>query len=95
MKPNGKWRVCTDYRILNKAYPKDSYPMPNIDQLVNNSAGFQLLSFIDAYFGYNQITVVPKDQHKMAFSKIRDSTDALWPYQCPFHVGMVNEHLIP
>ena len=60
-KSNGKWKVCIDYTNLNKACPKDSYPMPNIDQLVDNSAGYQLLSFMDAYSGYNQIAMHPGD----------------------------------
>ena len=59
--------MCIDYTNLNKACPKDSYPMPNIDQLVDNSAGFQLLSFMDAYSGYNQIAMHPDDQEKTAF----------------------------
>ncbi|XP_061362992.1 uncharacterized protein LOC133306646, partial [Gastrolobium bilobum] len=66
-KPNGKWRICTDYTDLNKVCPKDAYPMPNIDQLVDNSAGFRLLSFIDAYSGYNQIPMYPADQEKTTF----------------------------
>ncbi|XP_061354718.1 uncharacterized protein LOC133299290 [Gastrolobium bilobum] len=52
-KSNRKWRDCTVYTDLNKVCPKDSYPMPNRDQLVDNSAGFQLLSFMLAYSGYN------------------------------------------
>ncbi|XP_061357618.1 uncharacterized protein LOC133301917 [Gastrolobium bilobum] len=66
-KPNGKWRVCTDYTDLNKVCPKDAYPMPNIDQLVDNSSGFHMLSFMDAYSGYNQIPLHPEDQEKTAF----------------------------
>ncbi|KAI9126272.1 hypothetical protein K1719_002693 [Acacia pycnantha] len=62
LKPNRKWRVCTDYTNLNKVCSKDAYPMPNIDQLVDNSSGFQLLSFMDAYSGYNQIAMHPDDQ---------------------------------
>ncbi|MCI35412.1 hypothetical protein A2U01_0056633, partial [Trifolium medium] len=54
-KDSGKWRMCVDYTDLNKACPKDSYPIPNIDKLVDNSAGYKLLSFMDAYSGYNQI----------------------------------------
>ncbi|XP_015970355.1 uncharacterized protein LOC107493832 [Arachis duranensis] len=54
-KPNGKWRMCTDYTNLNKAYPKDPYPLPNIDTLVDASSGYKYLSFMDAYSGYNQI----------------------------------------
>ena len=52
-KPNGKWRICIDYIDLNKACPKDSFPIPRIDQLVDVTAGHELLSFIDAYLGYN------------------------------------------
>ncbi|RDY11317.1 Retrovirus-related Pol polyprotein from transposon 17.6, partial [Mucuna pruriens] len=50
-KPNGKWRMCTDYTDRNKACPKDPYPLPNIDRLVDSIAGFALLSFMDAYSG--------------------------------------------
>ena len=51
---NGKWRVCVDYTDLNKACPKDNFPLPRIDQLVDSTSGNQLLSFMDAYSGYNQ-----------------------------------------
>ncbi|KAL5557475.1 hypothetical protein UlMin_039711 [Ulmus minor] len=54
-KSSGKWRVCTDFTDLNKACPKDSFPLPRIDQLVDATAGHELLSFMDAYSGYNQI----------------------------------------
>ena len=54
-KANGKWRICVDFIDLNKACPKDSYPLPCIDQLVDSIAGHQLLSFMDAFSGYNQI----------------------------------------
>ena len=52
-KANGKWRMCVDFTDLNKACPKDSYPLPRIDQLVDSTADHQLLSFIDAFSGYN------------------------------------------
>ena len=52
-KANGKWRMCVDFTDLNKACPKDSYPLPRIDQLVNSAAGHRLLSFMDAFSGYN------------------------------------------
>ncbi|XP_074352841.1 uncharacterized protein LOC141691993 [Apium graveolens] len=48
-KPNGKWRTCVDFTDLNKACPKDSFPLPRIDQLVDATAGHALLSFMDAY----------------------------------------------
>nr|KYP53533.1 Uncharacterized protein K02A2.6 [Cajanus cajan] len=50
-KSNGKWRMCTDFTDLNKACPKDSYPLPNIDCLVDGVSGYKLLSFMDAYSG--------------------------------------------
>ena len=52
-KANGKWRMCVDFTDLNKACPKDSYPLPRIDQLVDSIVGHQLLSFMDAFSGYN------------------------------------------
>ncbi|RDX79202.1 hypothetical protein CR513_40405, partial [Mucuna pruriens] len=66
-KPNGKWRMCTDYTNLNKASPKDPYPLPSIDRLVDGVAGFALPSFMDAYSGYNQIRMHPQDEEKIAF----------------------------
>ena len=48
-KPSGKWRMCTDYTDLNKVCPKDSYPLPSKNQLVDNASGYDLLSFMDAY----------------------------------------------
>ena len=52
-KANGKWRMCTDYTNLNRAYPKDVYPLPSINRLVDEASEFQVLTFLDAYFGYN------------------------------------------
>ena len=52
-KPNGKWRTCVDLTVLNKAYPKDSFPLPRMDQLVDATSGHALLSFMDAYSRYN------------------------------------------
>ena len=66
-KANGKWRMCVDFIDLNKACPKDSYPLPCIDQLVDSTAGHQLLSFIDAFSGYNQIKMDEADQEKTSF----------------------------
>jgi len=45
-KANGKWRMCVDFTDLNKACPKDSYPLPNIDALVDNASGCKMLSFL-------------------------------------------------
>ncbi|XP_057436319.1 uncharacterized protein LOC130728766 [Lotus japonicus] len=64
-KANGKWRMCTDYTDLNKHCPKDSYPLPNIDKLVDRASGFGMLSF--AYSGYHQIRMYQPDEEKTAF----------------------------
>ncbi|XP_052185282.1 uncharacterized protein LOC127796919 [Diospyros lotus] len=66
-KPNGKWRVCIDFIGLNKACPKDSYPLPRIDHLVDETSGYHLLSFLDAFSGYHQIMMYPPDQEKTSF----------------------------
>lgn len=54
-KKNGKWRVCIDFSNLNKACPKDRLLLLKIDQLVDATAGFERISFLNAYSGYNQI----------------------------------------
>ena len=56
-----------DFTDLNKAYPKDCYPLPRIDLLVDVTAGYSLLSFMDAYSGYNQIRMFPSDEGKTSF----------------------------
>ena len=66
-KPNGKWRTCVDFTDLNRACPKDSFPLPRIDQLVDATAGHALLSFMDAYSGYNQIPMYEPDQEHTSF----------------------------
>jgi hypothetical protein len=66
-KSTGKWRMCVDFTDLNKTCPKDSYSLPRIDQLVDSTAGHKLLSFMDAFFGYNQIQMTEGDQEKTAF----------------------------
>ena len=66
-KSTGKWRMCVDFTDLNKACPKDSYPLPRIDQLVDSTTRHKLLSFMDAFSGYNQIQMTEEDQEKTAF----------------------------
>ena len=66
-KSNGKWRMCVDFTDLNKACPKDSYPLPSIDALVDSASGCKLMSFLDAFSGYNQIRMHPMDECKTAF----------------------------
>ena len=66
-KANGKWRICIDFTDLNRACPKDSYPLPQIDILVDSTIRHQLLSFIDTFSGYNQIKLDKADQEKTSF----------------------------
>ena len=66
-KANVKWRICVDFTDLNKACPKDSYPLPRIDQPIDSTAGHRLLSFMDAFLGYNQIKMDETDQEKTSF----------------------------
>ena len=63
----GKWRVCVDYIDLNEACPKDSFPLPRIDQIVDASARNGMLSFLDAFSGYHQIPMHPPNAEKIAF----------------------------
>ena len=69
-KVNGKWRICanfTNFTDLNKACPKDSFPLPRIDQLVDSIVGHKLLMFMDAFSGYNKIKMSKEDQQKTIF----------------------------
>ena len=66
-KASGKWMMCMDFTNLNKACPKDSYPFPGVDVLVDSTARHQLLSFMDAFLGYNQIRMHEADQEKTSF----------------------------
>ncbi|GAA0172522.1 hypothetical protein LIER_26331 [Lithospermum erythrorhizon] len=59
-KPNGTWRMCTDFTSLNKACPKDFYPLPCRARLVDGSAGQEVFDFMDALQGYHQIKMYPE-----------------------------------
>ena len=62
------WRVCMDYRRLNKATRKDHFPLPFIDQMLDRLAGKDFYCFLDGYSGYNQIAIAPEDQEKTTFT---------------------------
>ncbi|GAU40248.1 hypothetical protein TSUD_219590 [Trifolium subterraneum] len=66
-KKDGKVRMCVDYRDLNKASPKDDFPLPHIDVLVDNTAKSKVFSFMDGFSGYNQIKMAVEDREKTAF----------------------------
>ena len=67
IKKNGTLRVCIDFRDLNNATPKDEYPMLVAEMLIDSVAGFEYLSMLDGYSGYNQIFIAEEDVSKTAF----------------------------
>jgi hypothetical protein len=66
-KESGKLRVCIDFRNLNRAAPKDEYPMPIADTLINNASGNRIISFLDGNAGYNHIFMAEEDASKTTF----------------------------
>ncbi|GJV06972.1 reverse transcriptase domain-containing protein [Tanacetum coccineum] len=66
-KHDDSWRMCVDFKDLNKACPKDGYPLPEIDWKVESLCGFPFKCFLDAYKGYHQIQIAKEDEEKTAF----------------------------
>jgi hypothetical protein len=66
-KKQGTIRVCIDYRDINQTCPKDKFPTPFIDQIIDDCAGSEIFSLMDGFSGYNQINILPADQHKTNF----------------------------
>jgi hypothetical protein len=66
-KANGKWRMCIDFTNINKACPKDEFPLPRIDSLVDATATSELMSLLDCYSGYHQIWMKKEDEPKTTF----------------------------
>ena len=80
--------MCVDFTDLNKACPKDSFPLPRIDQLVESTAEHKLLTFMNAFSGYNQIKMAEEDQEKTAFI----TSQGLYCYKVmPFGLKNVGE----
>ena len=59
--------MCVDYRDLNQASPKDNFPLPHIDTLIDNTTTNAMFSFMDGFSGYNQIKMADEDKSKIAF----------------------------
>lgn len=70
-KKSGKIRLCVDLRNLNKCFKKDNYPLPKMEQLLQKFLGAKVMSFLDGFSGYNQVSIHPDDQEKTAFTTPR------------------------
>jgi hypothetical protein len=66
-KNTDKIQVCIDFRNLNKATPKDEYPMPIADMVINNASGHRIISFLNGNAGYNQFFMAKEDMFKIVF----------------------------
>jgi hypothetical protein len=64
---NGKWRMCIDFTNLNKAYPKDNFPLPRIDQIVDSAAGCEVMSLLNCFSGNHQIYMKEEDKTNTSF----------------------------
>ena len=91
------WRVCIDYRRLNKVTRKDHFPLPFIDQMMDRLTGHSYYCLLDGYNGYNQIaTRRPRQNHlHMSLWHICLQKDAIWIMQCTSHLlEMHDEHFL-
>jgi hypothetical protein len=77
-KANGKWRMCIDFTDLNKACPKDEFPLPRIDSLVDAAASSELMSLLDCFLGYHQIWMKKEDESKTSFITPSGTNCYLW-----------------
>ena len=91
-KKDGRWRVCVDFRDLNRATPKDEYPMPVAETLINAAAGHKIMSFMDGNAGYNQIFMAPRRREQ---DRVQSAGDGrlirvpgydLWTEKCQCNV---------
>jgi hypothetical protein len=85
LKANGKLRMCIDYTSLNKACPKDPFPLPRIDQIMDFTPGCDLLCFLDAYSGFHQILMSREDEENTTFITVDGlfcCLYALWSQKC-------------
>ncbi|GJS64692.1 reverse transcriptase domain-containing protein [Tanacetum coccineum] len=93
-KHDGSWRMCVDFKDLNKACPKDGYPLPEIDWKVESLCRFPFNCFLDAYKGYHQIKMAKKDEEKVAFI----TSQGIFCYsKMPFglrNTGATYQHLV-
>ena len=92
LKKKGKLRICIDFRNLNNATPKDEYPMPIVDMLIDSASGHRILSFLDRYSGYNQIYIAEEHVLKTAFRCPSTLGTYEWVIM-PFRLKNVGPHI--
>ncbi|GKB77492.1 reverse transcriptase domain-containing protein [Tanacetum coccineum] len=107
-KSGNSWRMCVDFKDLNKACPKDGYPLPEIDWKVESLCGFPFKCFLDAYKGYHQIRMAEEDEEKTAFlaksaekslpffktlKKCTKKSDFLWTEEAEAVFKQIKEHI--
>ena len=91
-KKDSNVRVCVDFRDLNKASPKDDFPLPHIDKLVDSTAGHSMLSFMDRFFGYSQILMALEDMEK---TYLLLPSHAIRIEECRSDLSKSNDHPLP
>ena len=95
-KENDKWRLCIDFTDINRACPKDSFPLPQIELAIDATAGHELLSFMDAFSGYNQISMDPDDQVvRHGAGNLLLSCDAFWTQERRSYLPEVGKQNVP
>ena len=92
------WRMCIDFTNLNKACPKDPFPLPRIDQVIDSTVGCELLSFIDAYSGFHQIPLNQKKSNKDCLYYplwgLLLSCHVLWFEKCWCHLSEMHAEVL-
>ena len=89
-KKDDSLRMCIDFKHINRACPKDHFPLPCIDQIVDSTVGCERLSFLDAYSGYHQIRLYGPDEIKTAFSSPHSGAFVMSP--CHLVLKMLEPH---
>ncbi|KAL6219351.1 hypothetical protein ACLB2K_007110 [Fragaria x ananassa] len=91
-KKNGQVRICIDYRDLNKACPKDEFPLPNMDMLIDSTSGQGMLSFMDRFSSYNQIKMAAReDCFSHPIQKLSLHSHAFWFEKCRSNISARND----
>ena len=97
-KRDGKVRVRVDFRDLNKDKPKNDFPPPYINMIVDSTTGYLMLSFMDGFFGYSKILMAPEDMKKTSFITewgLLLQSDAVWFEECRNYLSKSNDYSIP